>query len=129
MAELETAEAEYKVAADARYGFKSYMQTEFLNNGTATMTENPDYLAMAQTGLNITKDISSYAESIGDMTTTYQSRIIETTANIYKLKKLKENIDIIVTRAQKLRDETRASSGAPAITRVCLANEKTTITQ
>lgn len=129
MDEVDKAEADYKTAADALYGFKSPMQTEYLNIGMPNQTENPQYLAMAQTGLSITRDINSYASSIGEMTTTYQNRIIETNSNIYKLKKLKEKIDIIVNRAQALRAKTRAENGLPPITKECLANEKTTLAQ
>jgi hypothetical protein len=129
MDEVDKAEADYKIAADALYGFKSPMQTEYLNIGMPNQTENPEYLAMAQTGLSITRDINSYASSIGEMTTTYQNRIIETNSNIYKLKKLKEKIDIIVNRAQALRAKTRAENGLPPVTKECLANEKTNLAQ
>jgi hypothetical protein len=121
--------AEYAQRAEALYGFKSPMQTQYLNVGQTNMTENPEYLPMAQTGLSITKDINSYAESIGEMTTTYQNRIIETNANIYKLKKLKEKVDIITIRAQNLRAKTRAENGLAPFTKECLDNERTIITQ
>jgi len=127
--ETDKGEAEYAQRAEALYGFKSPMQTEYLNIGMPNQTENPQYLAMAQTGLSITRDIKSYAESIGEMTTTYQNRIVETNSNIYKLKKLKEKIDIIVNRAQALRAKTRAENGLPPVTKECLANEKTNLAQ
>ncbi len=129
--EIDSTEAEYAQIADLEYGYKSPMQTELISNPNTgeVLGQNPKFLAMSQTGLNITKNIMAYYESISEMEVSYQDRIIETRSNIYKLNKIKIKVDIIVQAAEKRRAEARATAGLPAFTKECLANEKTIITQ
>lgn len=129
--EVDLEATEYQQKQDARYGYGSKMQTEY-NIDSATgvvLSDNTDYLPMAQTGLNSTKDIGTYAQTTSDMRTTYQNRIIETNTNIYKLTKLSDKINAIVVKAQAARDAARSANGEAPITKECKANEKVNITQ
>ena len=77
----------------------------FWSNKTETMN-NPfssSYIEMAQTGLAITKNIVDYSNNIDEATINYQDAIIESCSNIYKLNKIKEEVNQIVKAAQDRR--------------------------
>lgn len=66
--------------------------------------DNPYYLPMAQEGLNITKNITSYSEDIYNTTQKYQDDIVQAEANTAKLMQIREYVSVIIQAAQARRD-------------------------
>lgn len=104
------------------YGDTSLMQTEFLENGE----DNPSFLRMSSVGLNLTKNLSSYADAVGEATEEYKENINQTQTNIYKLNKIKDKVNVIIAAAQKRRDTKRAEAGLPKVTQLCIDTERVT---
>lgn len=99
----------YFVAFNNKYGSQSPM-----NNYTSGK-----YLEMAQSGTEITKNITQYDEKVTESTTTYQDNIKTSCLNIYKLNKIKDEVNVIVKAAQKRRDDERKAKGETAVSASC----------
>jgi hypothetical protein len=107
---------EYQAKIDALYGPESPMQTP----GSSS------YLQMAADGLNLVKDLPTYAQTVTNDTTTYQQSVPQTASDIAKLNSIKDQVNTIIAAAQARRAVTRKASGLPAITQSCLNAEKVT---
>ena len=82
------------------------MKTQFLQSeDTPDLKENPIYVPMSTTGLNIVKDISNYNSDLTTATQNYNADVIEANSNIYKLTKIKDQVSIIIAAAQKRRND------------------------
>jgi len=107
--DLELFRTKYITEINKIYGTGGLMQKQFIENeNTYELKPNPSYLKMAATGLNITKDINSYAEETTRLIDSYRSDIIEANANIYKLNLIKDRVSVIIKQAQARRDKNRA---------------------
>lgn len=92
------------------YGDASSMQTEFIT--TEDKTEiNSDYLPMASTGLNITKNMVSKNDDLIIATKEYKDGMVQANSNIYKLKQIQTEVDKIIATAQKRRDDELKTLG------------------
>lgn len=96
---------QYSTVINNLYGNNSLMLKPYLENElTSNQLPNPAYLPMAETGLNITKDIVSYDEDIATMTQDYKDSIVQANSNIYKLNKIKDEVSKIIKAAQDRRN-------------------------
>ena len=107
---------EYGASVDSLYGPSSPMQT----------FANTSYLAMADQGLAITKDLAITADTIKEAKDEYAKTITEGNTNMAKLKTIKDKVNAIIVAAQRRRTEERSTLGLPAMNASCLANEKVT---
>jgi hypothetical protein len=107
---------EYGNGVEAVYGASSPMQT----------SANSSYLAMATTGLDITKDLVETSEGVTEAKDEYRNLIAESNTNMDKLKVIKDKVNVIIVAAQNRRTTARASAGLPVIRASCLATEKVT---
>lgn len=71
---------------------------------TSEQIPNPEYIPMAEEGLNITKNIISYNEDISTATEDYKKSISELSLNIYKLDQIRSAVNKIIVNAQGRRD-------------------------
>jgi len=69
-----------------------------------TKDKNPGYIPMAQSGLDLTKNITYYAEDIAKLTQEYKDGIATANVNIAKLEPIKAEVSAIITAAQGRRD-------------------------
>jgi len=66
---------------------------------------NPSYVPMAQTGLDLVKDMSTYDEDISKAKQDYLDAMTQAKVNISKLEIIKTEVSKIIVAAQKRRDE------------------------
>jgi hypothetical protein len=83
----------YANKMDQLYGPNSSMRNADPNN--------PWYLPMAESGLNLTKNILSYDASMPGVVKDYADQVNQTNSNIYKLQQIKKKVDAIVLAAKK----------------------------
>ena len=100
---------DYKSTVDKSFGTTSPMQTA----GTSA------YLAMAPSGLAMTKDLSTTAYTISQETSGYQDSITTAHANIKTLQAIKSQVDTIVAAAKARRNADRAKNGLPPVDASC----------
>lgn len=81
----------YRDKMDQLYGPNSPMRDPY----------SPWYLPMAEAGLNLTKNLISYDQSMDGLMSDYTNEINNTNANIYKLQQIKNRVDVIVAAAKK----------------------------
>ncbi len=113
---------EYVTKARARYGVGSSMLSEFTDNGDF----NPQFLPMAQAGLDLTKNIVTDAIDLPDAISTAEGNFTQTTAAVYKLGTIKNKVNVIIAAAQKRRKDKRVAAGLTDFPQICLDNEKVT---
>lgn len=122
---LEKFNTDYSKIIEGRYGSKGLMQAAYLTEeNTSELKENTAYLPMAETGLNTTKDIITYASDIEETTQSYKDSIIQADSNVYKLDEIKNEVSKIIVAAQARRDqnylkilnEEAVRSGKPVLT-------------
>jgi len=106
--DLNLFQTKYNTEINKIYGPNSLMQKEFLENeSTNELTLNPAFLEVSKPGLNITKDITSYNDTIKEATDTYTEDIVTANINIKKLNLIKDRVSQIIVDAQKRRDVNR----------------------
>lgn len=91
---------QYKNDVDRLYGPNSVMRTP-----PTLFSKNDYYLSMANTGIELTKDLRTYAENIDQALIDYDDSISKTNANIYKLEEIKKKVDVIINRAKNRRTD------------------------
>jgi len=112
----------YKEIVDKRFGPQSSFWREFdMKENTAAVTRNPGYLPMIASGSKITSNILIYDEEISNLMETYKNEIVNSEANIYKLKQIKKEVsDIILTaqnrRANKMIEKIKEEEGLTSFT-------------
>ncbi|MDE2030669.1 MAG: hypothetical protein KGI58_00180 [Patescibacteria group bacterium] len=110
--------ADYGTQIDNTYGPNSPMQS----GGTG----NTNYLKMSSEGLNITKDMGTYADTISSAEGDFSSSLAEANSNIAKLNIIKDKVNAIIIAAQKRRAAKRIQSGLPNVSSACLISERVT---
>ena len=90
------------------FGPSGIMQKQYLVHEDrlldTTQDKNPAYLPMASAGLDITKDITSYDDTITKSTNDYKDSIVKASANIDKLTLIEKDVRAIIAAAQARRD-------------------------
>jgi hypothetical protein len=105
MNDLALFKEKYRTIINNRYGASSSMQKEYIEReDTGELKLNTDYLRMAKSGLDITKDMISYDEDITSSTEEYNQAINEANSNIYRLKQIKNEVSDIIKAAQARRN-------------------------
>ena len=105
---------EYSKKIDALYGPSSPMMTP----------GNSAYLKMAQSGLDITKDIGTDKTNIDQSTTDYTTSINQATSDLAALDAIKTKVNQIIAAAQTRRTALRKKNGLEAFKQSCLDAEK-----
>lgn len=82
------------------YGKNSPMRTP-----STLFAKNSYYLPMANSGLELTENMTVYARNIDKAEKDYSDLISSANANVYKLEEIKRKVDIIVRRARARRAE------------------------
>ncbi len=122
---LEQFRTAYESMVVKLFGSRSLMKTATITKESSTeLIPNPSFLPMAETGSNITKDITTYNTDISAASQNYKDDIIEANSNIYKLDKIKDQVSKIIVAAQKRRDDNLVkilndesiSNGTPLLT-------------
>jgi hypothetical protein len=67
-------------------------------------TKNPSYMPMAESGLDLTKNINYYNDDITKVTQEYKDAIAQAKINIAKLEPIKAEVSQIIQAAQARRD-------------------------
>ena len=111
----------YELDIDKIYGSKldGAMQKEINDDGN----NNPNYLEMASTGLNLTKNLVTYANNNEEALTNYNQSLLDAKANVVKLKAIQKRVNEIVKAAQNRRALKMAKENLDAISADCLAEE------
>ena len=116
---------EYTNKIDATYGPNSPMQTP-LNideNGTV-LGENTSYLPMAQMGLSLTKNLKEEGEGLETLQKEYKEYVTEVNINLYRLEKMKKEINGLMKEATEAREKARKEAGLDPIGESCLLKEE-----
>lgn len=121
-------------------GYYGIITHEFIEKEkSAELLENPEYVPMAQDGINITKNIIQQVEDLNTSIKDYRDEIIEAESNTAKLNKILSEVSEIIEVAQarrnkdlilKLEQESK-DSGGPVLTEaqykakynICLSEE------
>lgn len=78
---------------------------EYENRAVDTTKDlNPSYIPMAESGLDLTKNITYYDEEINDLTDEYNNAISQASTNISKLEIIRDEVSTIIKAAQDRRD-------------------------
>lgn len=81
--------------------------TGFKLDTSGNKIKNAGYLPMAQAGLEITKDMLSYSDTVNEAVEGYKNSIYEANANVEKLEQIKREVADIVAEAQSARWDDR----------------------
>jgi hypothetical protein len=100
--------------------FGNITQEHIGNEQTGVLTDNVDYVPMAQNGYDLTKDMLYYYNEIAQSTVDYTNSINQTMINIAKLKPIKDEVSQIITEAQDARNSRM-------LTQINLLNTQTSI--
>lgn len=102
---IKTFYKQYGDYIDSVYGSRGLMQTPYLETeNSSELIPNPAYLPMASEGLNITKDIVSYNDTITSEIDAYRQSVIDANSNIGKLTEIKNQVSAIIKAAKDRRD-------------------------
>ncbi len=90
-----------KLVGDQYISYRNKMDELYGPNSPMRDATSEWYLPMAEAGLNLTKNLIAYDQSMGEVISDYTSQINQTNANIYKLNQIKKKVDAIVLAAKK----------------------------
>jgi hypothetical protein len=96
-------------------GYNNEIQSTFGDTSPMQTKGSSGYLQMAQSGLNVTKDLPTdeiiINQQVGDLT----DGNADANANITTLTEIKRQVDVIVAAATRRRDAQRTKDGLPPI--------------
>lgn len=84
--------------------FKSMKSKYLEREDLSSLDPNPAYIQMAESGLDLTKNITYYNDDITKATISYNDAINQAKVNIAKLEPIKEEVSQIIRAAQARRD-------------------------
>lgn len=122
---VQSIEKEYIKKIDNTYGPDSPMQTPYNIDGNGNVLgENTNYLPMARIGLSLTKNLKEEGEEIETIKKEYKDYITEANVNLYRLEKIKKEIDALMKKGTKAREDARKEAGLDPIDESCLLKEE-----
>jgi hypothetical protein len=113
---------EYRDKIKAVYGDgspKGMLTPAYWDVAQGKTVTNGNYLEMAQAGLSLTRNMVSYDENIKETTVELENNVTQAIGNIYQLEEIKKEVDEIVKKAQKRRNDERRAAGLEEISAEC----------